>query len=90
MKKFLGNLFHFDPNWARRAVKTIALEQWLPAIYTDQYCNHAFRGEERHHPFGSFDPSSYFQAMVEFTEYILKEITLTPDLFNPNVVEPCS
>jgi hypothetical protein len=88
MKKSLGSLFSFDPNWARRAVKTKALEQWQPAIYSDQYCNHAFRGEERHHPFGSFDPSPYFQAMMKFTEDILKEITLTPDLFNPDVVEP--
>jgi hypothetical protein len=90
MKKFLSGLFRFDPNWARRLVKTTALEQGLPAIYTDNYCGHAFRGEERYHPYGSFDPVPYFQAMMEFTEYILREITLTPGLFNPNVVEPCS
>ncbi len=90
IKEFLSNLFRFDPNWARRLVKTMALEVGLPAIYTDQYCGHAFRGEERHHPYGSFDPVPYFQAMMEFTEHILREITLTPDLFNPNVVEPCS
>jgi len=90
MKEFLSSLFRFDPNWARRLIKTTALEEGLPAIYTDQYCGHAFRGEERHHPYGSFDPVPYFQAMMEFTECILRGITLRSDLFDPSVVEPCS
>jgi hypothetical protein len=90
MKKFLSSLFRFDPNWARRLVKTTALEQGLPAIYTDQYCGHAFRGEERYHPYGSFDPVPYFQTMAEFTEITLMKSGLTPDSFNPSVVEPCS
>lgn len=90
MKKFLSSLFRFDPNWARRLVKTTALEQGLPAIYTDNYCGHAFRGEERYHPYGSFDPAPYFQTMAEFTEHTLRKIGLTPDSFNPGAVEPCS
>ncbi len=90
MKTFLSNLFRFDANWSRRLVKTTALEDGLPAIYTDNYCGHAYRGEERFHPFGSFDPAPYFQTMTEFTERILREIVLTPGSFNPSVVEPCS
>jgi hypothetical protein len=90
IKKFLSGLFRFDPNWARRLVKTTALEQGLPAIYTDNYCGHAFRGEERYHPYGSFDPVPYFQTMAEFTEHTLQKIGLTPDSFNPRAVEPCS
>jgi len=89
MKEFLSNLFRFDANWARRLIKTTALEQGLPAIYTDNYCGHAFRGEERHHPYGSFDPVPYFQTMTEFTEHTLQKIVLTPDSFNPSVAEPC-
>jgi hypothetical protein len=89
VKNFLSNLFRFEANWARRLVKTTALEEGLPAIYTDQYCGHSYRGEERHHPYGSFDPAPYFQAISEFTEHILQEIGLAPDSFNPSVVEPC-
>lgn len=89
MKKFLSNLFRFDANWARRLVKTMALEEGLPAVFTDNYCGHSYRGEERHHPYGSFDPVPYFRTMMEFTEHILQEIVLTPDSFNPSVVEPC-
>ncbi len=89
MKTFLSNLFRFDANWARRLVKTTALEDGLPAIYTDSYCGHSHRGEERHHPYGSFDPLPYFQTVTAFTEHILQEIVLTPDSFNPSVVEPC-
>jgi hypothetical protein len=90
MKNFLSRLFRFDANWSRRLVKTTALEGGLPAIYTDQYCGHSYRGEERHHPYGSFDPVPYFQAMTKFAEHILEEIGLTPDSFSPSVVEPCS
>lgn len=90
MKELLGSLFCFDANWARRLIKTMALEQRIPAIYTDHYCGHGYRGEERYHPFGSFDPAPYFQTITEFTEYILNEITLTPDLFDPTILEPCS
>lgn len=89
LKNFLSSLFRFDANWARRMVKTTALEDGLPGVYTDQYCGHSYRGEERHHPYGSFDPVPYFQTMMEFTEHILKEIDLTPDSFNPSVVKPC-
>lgn len=90
LKKFLRSLFCFDANWARRLIKTTALEDGLPAIYTDNYCGHSHRGEERHHPYGSFDPVPYFQTMTEFTEQILQEIVLTPDSFDPSVLEPCS
>lgn len=89
MKEVLSSLFRFDANWARRWVKTLALEQGLPAIYTDQYCGHAFRGEERHHPYGSFDPVPYFRSMTGFAQKLLGEITLTPELFDPTSVEPC-
>lgn len=90
LKKFLSSLFRFDANWARRLIKTTALEDGLPAIYTDNYCGHSHRGEERHHPYGSFDPLPYFHAMTAFTEHILQEIALTPDSFDPSVLEPCS
>jgi len=90
MKEFLGGLFRFDANWARRLIKTMALEQGIPGIYTDNYCCHGNRGEERYHPSGSFDPVPYFETMTAFTEYILNEITLTPDLFDPTFLEPCS
>lgn len=90
MSRFLSRLFRFDANWARRLVKTSALEQGLPAIYTDSYCGHAHRGEERYHPYGSFDPAPYFQTMIECTESLMDRITLTPDLFDPGFVEPCS
>jgi len=90
VKEFLSSLFRFDANWARRLVKATALEDGLPAIYTDNYCGHSHRGEERHHPYGSFDPVPYFQTMTAFTEHILQEIILTPESFNPSAVEPCS
>lgn len=90
VKTFLSNLFRFDANWARRLVKTTALEDGLPAIYTDNYCGHSHRGEERHHPYGSFDPVPYFQTISAYTEQILQKVVLTPDSFDPSVLEPCS
>lgn len=90
LKELLRSLFRFDANWARRLVKTMAIEQGIPGIYTDNFCGHGYRGEERHHPFGSFDPVPYFYVMTAFTEDILKKITLTPERFDPSVLEPCA
>ena len=78
IKDNFGEVFQFDSNWGRRFIKTMAIEAGLPAIYTDEYCGHSHRGEERWHTFGSFDPAPYFEQMSRFIEAQLKALGFKP------------
>jgi hypothetical protein len=84
IREHLGDSFRFDANWARRLIKTLGIEEGLPAIYTDAYCDHAYRGEERYHRFASFDPVPYFEAITKFTEGILEDLNIAPIGFDPS------
>lgn len=87
IEQYFRTDFRFKPNWARRFVKTIALESRIPAIYTDNYCGHSYRGEQRWHTFASFDPVAYFDVMGTFIGDLLDKLGFRTLALETNVLK---
>ncbi len=87
IQDYIGTTFQFAPNWARRMVKTLAIERGLPSIYADAYCGHSNYGQEPYFTFSSFDPLLYFKCMRDFIEHLLQELGFAPLTFDPSFLE---
>jgi hypothetical protein len=87
IEKYFGNFFLFAPNWARRMVKTMAIERGIPAIFTDAYCGHSNYGREPFYTFSSFDPLPYFVCMRRFLGQLLADLGFKPLSFDPAFLE---
>jgi hypothetical protein len=74
IKKMCGAFFPFPANFARRLVRTEAIERGVPPAFVDAYCGHAFRGEESFNAYSSFDPLLYFDEMEEAIDFVLDEL----------------
>jgi hypothetical protein len=66
-----GAFFPFPANFARRLVRTEAIERGVPPAFVDAYCGHGFRGEESFNACSSFDPLLYFDKMESAIEFVL-------------------
>jgi hypothetical protein len=84
---FFSGTFLFAPNWARRMVKTLAIEQGIPSIYADAYCGHSNYGQEQYYTFSSFDPLPYFGCIREFLGGLLKDLGFRALTFDPSFLE---
>jgi len=87
IENYFGNFFLFAPNWARRMVKTMAIEKDIPAIFTDAYCGHANYGQEPFYTFSSFDPLLYFECMSRYLGQLLADLGFEPLSFDPGFLE---
>ncbi len=87
IEKYFGNFFLFAPNWARRMVKTLAIEKGIPAIFTDAYCGHSNYGQEPFYTFSSFDPLPYFECISRFLGQLLLDLGFEPLSFDPGFLE---
>lgn len=87
IETYFGKFFLFAPNWARRMVKTLAIENGLPAIFTDAYCGHSNYGQELFYTFSSFDPMRYFDCMSRFLAQLLEDLGFKPLNFDPSFLE---
>ena len=68
-------------------VKTLAIENGLPAIFTDAYCGHSNYGQELFYTFSSFDPMRYFDCMSRFLAQLLEDLGFKPLNFDPSFLE---
>jgi hypothetical protein len=84
---FFCGTFLFAPNWARRMVKTLAIERGVPTIYTDAYCGHSNYGQEQYYTFTSFDPLPYFDCIRDFLAGLLKDLGFRVLTFDPSFLE---
>lgn len=87
IEKYFGKFFLFATNWARRMVKTLAIEKGIPAIFTDAYCGHSNYGQEPFYAFSSFDPVPYFECMSRFLGQLLLDLGFEPLSFDPGFLE---
>jgi hypothetical protein len=87
IENYFGDFFLFAPNWARRMVKTLAIENGVPAIFTDAYCGHSNYGQEPFYAFSSFDPLPYFECMSRFLGQLLADLGFEPLSFEPGFLE---
>jgi hypothetical protein len=83
IREMFGSFFPFAANFARRLVRTEAIERGVPSIYVDAYCGHAYRGEECTNPFSSFDPVHYLDAMEAAVNSVLDQLDITPVSLEP-------
>ncbi len=72
--EFFCDFFPFAANFARRLIRTEAIERGIPPIFVDAYCGHFFRGEEFFNACSSFDPLLYLADMELVIESVLKQL----------------